>query len=215
MGTYRAVHACGHEVNVEVRGRTADVEQRLVDIAQTECADCKRAHEDERLRQQEMALGLGELPALSGSDKQVSWARQLRMTMAASAARELRKIAESEGLDDTQRDLLLTASLTWICAHTESPWYIARKNEASPTRMLRSAVSRDPDEKSVHEWRAAVGPEIAAMFGAPPEPADQDGSVAVVVRLPPDTASALRALAASEGTSVAAVATEILNRWAR
>lgn len=82
MAWYDGTHACGHEGRVNVVGPTRDREWKVDNHFEKLCLECweiekQRKFDEENLKAAEAAAEM-ELPVLTGSEKQVSWANTLR-----------------------------------------------------------------------------------------------------------------------------------------
>ncbi|MEU1813245.1 hypothetical protein [Micromonospora aurantiaca (nom. illeg.)] len=96
----------------------------------------------------ERALVIAEAagwPALSGSDKQVAWAQDIRMTAVAA-------IVDQAGDDEAARPFIASA-----LARTEARWWIDRRGFVQPLRGLRDLI----DEPGVA--RATYGSLLDAL----------------------------------------------------
>ena len=100
MGKYQIEYACGHTVTKELFGKIKDREHYIQWASTQECPECKQAKYNKKC--QEMAEE-NNLPALSGSDKQVVWAvaiRQTFLTNLQSLIDERMKKLEEEAIAD-------------------------------------------------------------------------------------------------------------------
>ncbi len=77
MAKYEITHACGHTVTHNIVGRNVDGERerKAANLAKCDCTDCHRAKKTAA-----NADATADLPALNGSEKQVSWATDIRAT---------------------------------------------------------------------------------------------------------------------------------------
>lgn len=76
MAKYSVTYKCGHTGTVELFGKTSDREWRLEQLAKGNCPDCEEAEMRKVIAEFNAER---ELPALSGTDRQVAWADKLRM----------------------------------------------------------------------------------------------------------------------------------------
>ena len=76
MAKYTVEYKCGHTGTVELFGKTSDREWRLEQLAKGICPDCEEAELRKVIAEFNAER---ELPALSGTDRQVAWADKLRM----------------------------------------------------------------------------------------------------------------------------------------
>lgn len=82
MAKYQVEHQCGHGQTHDLIGRHKDRERKIEWLETTLCSDCFRAQieverEENAFKAAQEAREIG-LPDLSGSEKQISWAQQLR-----------------------------------------------------------------------------------------------------------------------------------------
>ncbi len=75
MANYRMQHACGHTVDHNLTGPTSRREWLAGSMANDNCKDCQRAEANAKATSKNQEAGL---PALEGSEKQISWAESLR-----------------------------------------------------------------------------------------------------------------------------------------
>lgn len=68
---YKITCSCGHEIIIDVYGKTLKHEQKLLFYRENECPDCL-------IRSLEKQEFMKSLPSLVGSYKQIHWALQLR-----------------------------------------------------------------------------------------------------------------------------------------
>lgn len=78
MGKYLVKYACGHEQEVELFGPIKQRQWRLEHMADELCPECERKREAAKLAKDAED---NELPALNGSEKQVTWAMKIRHDM--------------------------------------------------------------------------------------------------------------------------------------
>lgn len=76
MAKYDVEYSCGHTGTVELYGPNRDRERKLEWMAEGVCPDCYRA--EKHVERQAILQPLGELAALTGSEKQIAWAEDLR-----------------------------------------------------------------------------------------------------------------------------------------
>lgn len=73
MAKYQVTYACGHTDTIQLYGKVSDREKRLAYLATIDCPDCYRNKQLQAAKAQ-----TADLPDLQGSDKQISWATQIR-----------------------------------------------------------------------------------------------------------------------------------------
>lgn len=73
---YDVTYRCGHTGRVDLVGKGSDRESRIAWLATCDCPDCQAAYQKAHLESREAEL---KMPELTGSDKQIAWARDLRL----------------------------------------------------------------------------------------------------------------------------------------
>ncbi len=132
MAYYTIVRACGHEARVKLRGATPARERKLELKRQS---ICRRCDIENQRSEAEAAAQAEELPALTGTPKQIAWAMTLRYQALADAENYLDYLRESGQLKGrVGRDTELFEAqkervLEPIRARTEAAWWIARRHE--------------------------------------------------------------------------------------
>ena len=133
MANYTIVRACGHEGQVKVRGAMPSRERNLDRQRQRICRRC--AIENQR-SEAEAAAQAEELPALTGTPKQIAWAMTLRHKALANAEMHLDYLRESGQLKGSRvgKDTELFEAqkervLEPLKARTDAAWWIDRRHE--------------------------------------------------------------------------------------
>ncbi|VWX49301.1 hypothetical protein [Novosphingobium sp. 9U] len=79
---HRITHACGHMQDHHIDGFTSQRERKMRWLTSTQCRSCfntqKRAEQAEVAAQNDLAIAHLARPALTGTDRQVSWAESIR-----------------------------------------------------------------------------------------------------------------------------------------
>ena len=70
--------SCGHDCVIELFGRTADRKRRAEWMASDICPDCAAKNRREKAKQLAAEADADGLPKLTGTEKQIVWAEQLR-----------------------------------------------------------------------------------------------------------------------------------------
>lgn len=78
MAKYEINYSCGHCETVQLYGPYKDRERKIKWLEQGVCPSCYKKHRAEYADQQAEKYGL---PKLSGSPKQVAWAKIIRMEL--------------------------------------------------------------------------------------------------------------------------------------
>ena len=119
MALYDITYTCGHTARMQFYGPNREREWKIAQESSKMCRECYIA------QQQKMAQDRAEaedLPALEGTDKQISWGVQLRDRLLTTFDRERRKIPEH--LQDAYTFVINTIS------HEEmdSVWWIEHRD---------------------------------------------------------------------------------------
>jgi hypothetical protein len=127
MAKYDVTFSCGHEETVELFGKETEREKKIKWYEKFGlCSECRKAEQE---RKEEDIEKTYSLPKLTGSDKQISWARSIRANAVRKVAELVKeRIAESPADEKTFQGMLDE----WIsCARkeTKASWWIARRNE--------------------------------------------------------------------------------------
>ncbi|MFF5265469.1 hypothetical protein ACFY4C_41880 [Actinomadura viridis] len=141
----RIEHLCGHTATADITGpNTHDQRDRKADsLASQPCPDCSRAERDAARQQQAKAAAATATehgwPPLTGSEKQVAWAEQLR---AAAIAEMGERLTARLDPDTAQRahDCWTDAALR----RTDASWWIDHRDRplASVTSLVLTAEER-------------------------------------------------------------------------
>lgn len=145
MAWERPTHSCGHRgERYQAYGPHAGRERQLAAIEAQECPACRK-HKAEQAAQQ------SGLPALTGSDKQIAWASDIRSKMiealniSADKARTiLARIANDEAATTDPAKVEAAkvecednlASITAILAITDARWWIDHRDEHPNTLII-------------------------------------------------------------------------------
>lgn len=121
MAKYHVTYSCGHDGEVNLLGPHAERERKLAWYQEVAvCPDCYRA------RQQAEAAKITEgLVELTGTEKQVAWANDLR----ARLIRELNERYPSAGKDKEKRDKLFALLPAAINERPEAKWWIDNRDD--------------------------------------------------------------------------------------
>lgn len=138
MAKYKIERACGHEAQVKVRGPILTRERKLDHVRQRICRRCSI----EKQRAEAAAAAEAEdLPALTGSAKQIAWAMTIRHTAIADAEAYLNHLRESGQLKGrVGKDMELFEAqkervLEPLKARIEAAWWIDRRDESGATLL--------------------------------------------------------------------------------
>ncbi len=189
MAKVTITYACGHEGVVELFGRSADRERRAAWLASDICPDCAAQKRREKAMQLAADAEADGLPKLTGSEKQVIWAEQLRADFFAAAdkrraeavtrmdaARETLSEKDSAQSEQMFRDW--DNGVSYIAANkVQSSWWIETR------RQDVSAVIQDVVDKDLPNDISSPSNDQAAISEATltPENPSHGGSVEITV----------------------------------
>jgi len=129
MTNYAIHHTCGHSVDTNLTGNCQARDNRAAWLAKQPCMACVRASEAATAAAGNQAQGL---PALTGSEKQIVWAEQLRceaMRRATAAA-----TTQAAGQHESLRDDLEAMAARIISRQVSAKWWIDQRHGL--TRVL-------------------------------------------------------------------------------
>jgi hypothetical protein len=144
MALYEIQRICGHTEEVQIYG--TDVrgqrKQRAAYLATLPCGDCKRVQQQtqrDELAARATAVAAGQgWPALTGTERQVPWAQDIRATILARLAEQI--------TDEATLAVYATAALR----QTAAGWWIDRRGLATPVRNLLDAVAEPGAARANH-----------------------------------------------------------------
>ena len=93
MAKYNITHVCGHVSVENIGGPEKDRLPQVKRIQNRPCAECARAETTKRAAEASHEAGL---PALSGSEKQISWAEAIRVKMLSDADAFIAKLPQDD-----------------------------------------------------------------------------------------------------------------------
>jgi len=107
----RIIHACGHEQAHHLTGYDSQQERKARWLRTTTCRDCfvvkKRAEEAAAAALSSAAVAHLDLPLLTGTDRQISWASTIR-------TKRLAEVTALCGVADYHACLQMTDAKWWI-----------------------------------------------------------------------------------------------------
>lgn len=109
--------SCGHTYTYNIYGPGNDRPRKAAWLATRPCPDCQRAAE---LAQAQQATA--QLPALTGSEKQIAWATKIRAEV----------FAQADALTSDTTEIC-----DWLATQTSAKWWI--DNGRSPITLLQQA----------------------------------------------------------------------------
>ena len=151
MAKYEIAHSCGHVETVQIYGTNVhgERERRAAWLASKPCPECERRAKAEAARAKAEEMGLS---GLTGSEKQVAWAEDIRSKAVRDAEDALgydqsRALVASGTLTAEQEarlPLLERALREGASEHAGAAWWIDHRFEAGP--LVIKAVKARIDE---------------------------------------------------------------------
>lgn len=174
-------HACGHVVTHQIYGGTKNGQARSAWLATQPCLQCKR---DAELNAALNANAAAGLPALTGSERQIAWAEQIRHELIPAVERQilgsLEKLARAttkHAADQAIYDACIaamraavTAELDALRRRAEARWWIDHRSD-------EHALVKQIAEAGNAAFRAALAERTGKPVAAPAaanEQAEQD-----------------------------------------
>lgn len=118
MAKYNITHTCGHTRIIELFGKEADRERKIEWLESQECPECAKARVARQSEEIEAELGLSPL---TGSDKQVAWAKCIR-------APYLKQYKEMMPSIETSKPEMIEIMYNWLCDKSESKFWIDNRD---------------------------------------------------------------------------------------
>lgn len=174
---YDVKYACGHTGTVNLFGKRKDREYRLEYISKGVCPDCWRAKKlDEAAEVEERE----NLPELSGSEKQIAWARSIRKKL----LDELEQLLGQGRVKTERAEVLIEYGFS---RKTTAKWWIENArgglnqffqelNAEVPENETLESLNADEAAEAEVEEETTVYPENA-ISNAPVAIESEDGSV--------------------------------------
>jgi len=120
MAQYNVQHTCGHEYTHILFGSYKDREWRLERLAETICPECQKAAKLNTLNLFEEENNLHEL---GGSEKQISWARDIRF-QTFKAIEKVKSLAQcGEAIK------MVEGWISFLAKQESSKWWIDNRYE--------------------------------------------------------------------------------------
>ena len=134
MAHYTVQHSCGHSAEHNLCGSYADRARTREYLATQDCRECARiAREQQRQAQAEQAEADATeqgLPALTGSERQISWALTIRAGKLAKLAK-LRGLVESNAAQGPELAAQMLAAIDSAPQQVSASWWIDRRYDTA------------------------------------------------------------------------------------
>jgi hypothetical protein len=135
MAQYDITYQCGHIIHEQLYGKTSERQRHMADAQYRLCPECYRAQQLAKATEANEAAGL---PALTGSEKQITWAEQIRAKLMAELA-EMEAMAVKSNGTEAQKQQLADAAATLRAKASAAYWIDSREQSA---RALIVAIIR-------------------------------------------------------------------------
>lgn len=147
MAKYTVKFSCGHVAEVNLYGPEVERQRKIRHMR--ECWLCPACYEQSKLNEiSSLEAELG-LPALTGSDKQVQWARSLRKEYLSNFFRWFNEIVERNSKHgcDTSYDLQMVEKFKiWLRTKNAAKFWIDLQNKLDRTRELMKLFMQETKE---------------------------------------------------------------------
>ena len=139
----RIIHACGHEQGHYLTGHDSQQERKAKWLKTTNCRDCfvaeKRAEEAAAAALSSTAISHLDLPPLTGTDRQISWASTIR-------TKRLAALTNLNSDADCKACLQVTDAKWWIdCRDLTDVDLMAAANQASNMQSVPTLMPSTTD----------------------------------------------------------------------
>lgn len=154
MAKHTVTHTCGHDETHQLYGPTRDRAYREQRLAERPCSACQDA-EWHRWRSHENAASallaeVDQLPALTGSEKQIAWAETIRRTalinlvaLRAEWEQGIERMIKNGQIDPVAMDAAdeaIGAYRTELLAQTRAGWWIDERHRLTERHRMLSFV---------------------------------------------------------------------------
>ena len=139
----RIIHACGHEQGHYLTGYDSQQERKAKWLKTTTCRDCfvaeKRAEQAAAAALSSVAISHLDLPLLTGTDRQISWASTIR-------TKRLAALTNPSSDADCYACLRVTDAKWWIdCRDLTDVDLMAAANQASNMQSVPTSMPSTTD----------------------------------------------------------------------
>ena len=177
MAWYDITYACGHTGREQLYGKNEERERRLRYLEGCMCPECEKKNVARRVEEQRITDSAAGLPDLTGSDKQIAWARQLRKSFLEeweSFCNHVEKQKNSFSSDHSPEEVeaeykiavkTLALAKEQTIAHTSAYWWINNRSGClekaivEAEKMIRANPNDDTPVAIDAKAEATVTPE--------------------------------------------------------
>ncbi|GEO26855.1 hypothetical protein AAC03nite_26400 [Alicyclobacillus acidoterrestris] len=141
MAKYYPTFSCGHQNEVVLFGPEKERDRKLQWYRESGlCPHCYKAKQAT-----EVAFASEGLPTLTGTDKQVQWAKKIRV----DAINYVRNKVSRANNTQEQKDEVIKVFLELCHSKTDSKWWIDNRDEDGAMRILWPEVIRNVKERQL------------------------------------------------------------------
>jgi len=144
MAKYDVTFSCGHEETIELFGKGSERERKIAWFEKYGlCSCCYKAEQQAKAAARAAAW---ELPALTGSPKQIAWAERIRSDFFAEFE-EMEKEDGHSTAEAAEKDARFGQFLSWVKSQTESRFWIDHK-DSHPALLGREWAKNNPKDEA-------------------------------------------------------------------
>lgn len=129
MANYSVTYSCGHSVEKQLYGKIAERERYMAWAAtKGDCPACRAADKAKRFEAVEIENGL---PSLTGTEKQIAWARGIRAEKIDEIQEyftQVRTRAPADKMELLEEQIAVTMQA--LAEKTGASWWIDSRNDA-------------------------------------------------------------------------------------
>lgn len=141
MAKYDVIHSCGHTREISLFGPHKERDRKLHYLATVPCFDCQKKAKEQKAIEHEKAEGL---PTLTGTDKQIAWARAIRHEV----FRQLSEIP-AEKIDSEFADFC-----SWLHKQISAKWWIETRDVHVPSANPIALIAALYGGSHCSDWRS-------------------------------------------------------------
>lgn len=145
MAKWTITHSCGHDATHQIYGPSKDRQRIANAIAQKPCYDCHQAQLQAENAKAAESNAAANLPALTGSEKQIAWAESIRFKIITEldtlGAQAKAQIDSGKASADDPNVIQCLAAMDYIRNQTKASWWIDHRTMSA--RSLVYAKMKD------------------------------------------------------------------------
>ena len=142
MAKYDVVFSCGHEERIELFGKGTERERKIAWFEKYGL--CSTCYKEQQQAKAEARAAAWELPALTGTPKQIAWAERIRSDFFAKFEDMEKKSGQSTA-EAAEKDARFGQFLSWVKDQTEARFWI--DHNTCPDLLGREWAKNNPKEE--------------------------------------------------------------------